>query len=229
MRTPFCCVQRAAEAATKSWEADVVDPEATGPELPGSRGRRARQTTPCGATAAKAATDRANRLEADAEAQRHKLNELGPIVKVSLQGSAIASLFRLPDEEAGFLATVQQFGVAAVVELIILMCVVSWEVLGHKTAGRVGAVVEAEPAAVIGPKLLPPQRPTLATTRTEPPAGPIHRIMTEALAPAKGHRVELGEAFLRYSELCRAPKVAIPCPRMSTWMPWLGSAKWRAS
>ena len=194
--------KRAAEAATKSREAECGTTEK-------QRGRncrdregdeRAANDALRFATTAKAATDRANRLEAEAEAQRHKLNELGPIVKVSVQGSAIASLFRLPDEEAGFLATVQQFGVTAVVDLIILMCVVSWEVLGNKTAGRVGAVVEA----VIGPQLRPPHRPTLATTRADAPAGPIHRIMTEALIPAKGQRVELGEAFMRYSELCRA-------------------------
>ena len=198
--------KRAAEAATKSREAECGTTEK-------QRGRncrdregdeRAANDALRLATTAKAATDRANRLEADAEAQRRKLNELGPIVKVSVQGSAIASLFRLPDEEAGFLATAQQFGIAVVVDLIILMCVVSYEILGHNPSGRRGAVAEAEPAVVGGSKLPPPQRPTLATTRADAPAGPIHRIMTEALIPAKGQRVELGEAFMRYSELCRA-------------------------
>jgi hypothetical protein len=48
-----------------------------------------------------------------------------------VQGSAIAKLFRLPDVEADYAATAQQFGIAVVVELIIVMCMIAWEVLGH--------------------------------------------------------------------------------------------------
>ena len=125
---------------------------------------------------------------------------------VSVQGSALAKLFRLPDDEAGFVATAQQFGIAAVVELIILICLIGWEVLGHASAGSptMGAPVaqsEPEPVPV---KIAPPPRPTLVASRKEAPAGPIHRIMHDALEPARGRRVELGQGYLRYAAICKA-------------------------
>ena len=52
------------------------------------------------ASAAKAATDRATKLEADAQKQRDKRPSSGRSLSSTFQGSAIAKLFRLPDEEA---------------------------------------------------------------------------------------------------------------------------------
>jgi hypothetical protein len=167
---------------------------------------------------AKAATDRANRLEADAKAQRELLAKLGPIVKVDAQGSAIAGLFRLPDEEAGFLTTVQQFSTAAVVELIILICLIGWEASRSRdgapakplpacgevaSAGPGGSdtttVIEAEPVPV---RIAPPPRPKLVVSGSARPAGSISKILSAVLEPAKGCRVELEEIFAAYAGEC---------------------------
>ena len=146
---------------------------------------------------------RATKLEADAQKQRDKLAELGPLVVVNVQGSAIAKLFRLPDEEADFAATAQQFGVAVVVELIIVMCMIAWEVLGHAlpTAARPEDV--ASNAAVASLEVAPPAtlalppRPKLVAANNEPLAGSIPKIMTAALEPAAGKRVELRRGVWR--------------------------------
>jgi hypothetical protein len=161
-------------------------------------------------SAAKATTDRATKLESDAQKQRDRLAELGPLVTVNVQGSAIAKLFRLPDEEADFAATAQQFGVAVVVELIIVMCMIAWEVLGHAlpTAARPEDV--AGEAAVVSLEVSPPAtlalppRPKLVAASNEPPAGSIPKIMTAALEPAAGKRVELKEAFGAYAGACQS-------------------------
>lgn len=212
------------------------------------------------ATKAKAATDRANALESGAEIERKKLSNLGPIVTENVQGSAIAKLFRLPDKEADFVAMAQQFGIAVVVELIIVMCLIAWEVLGHAHANSMRATaartsnaevsrekpidlgsadrIETKPrsapprAQTAAPfartiprspaireqpqnapaKLPPPSRPTLAIARQEPPAGPVPRIMTGALEPAKGERLELGKAYSRYVAVCKAEARAAVTP-----------------
>jgi hypothetical protein len=162
------------------------------------------------ATQAKAATDAAAKLEAEAKVQRELLAKLGPIVKVDVQGSAIASLFRLPDEEAGFLAKVQQFWTAAVVELIILVCLIGWEVSRPREEPRPGgsdttAVPVIEPEPVTPARLPPPPRPRLAAPANERPAGGIPEILAAILEPAKGHRVEaMDELYPAYTSRCAA-------------------------
>ena len=81
------------------------------------------------ATAAKVATERAGRLETAMAVIRQRLASEGPVVTVNVQGSALARLFRLPDTEADFAATVQQFGMAAIVELLIAFALIAWEML----------------------------------------------------------------------------------------------------
>jgi hypothetical protein len=160
-------------------------------------------------SAAKAATDRATKLEADAQKQGDKLAELGPLVVVNVQGSAIAKLFRLPDEEADFAATAQQFGVAVVVELIIVMCMIAWEVLGHALPMTARPEDVASNAAVASLEVAPPSTlalppsPKLVAANNEPRAS-IPKIMTAALEPAAGKRVELEEAFSAYAGACQA-------------------------
>jgi hypothetical protein len=213
--------RRAADAATTAKEREC------GGGDPRQRGRFCRDKEEAekaaadgltNASAAKAATDRATKLEADAQKQRDKLAELGPLVTVNVQGSAIAKLFRLPDEEADFAATAQQFGVAVVVELIIVMCMIAWEVLGHAVPGAtrsddVASKVTATTSPDIAPQQTPgfPPRPKLVAASNEPPAGSIPKIMTAALEPAAGKRVELEEAFGAYAGACDAEgKRAVP-------------------
>jgi hypothetical protein len=167
-------------------------------------------------SAAKATTDRATKLEVDAQKQRDKLAELGPLVIVNVQGSAIAKLFRLPDEEADFAATAQQFGVAVVVELIIVMCMIAWEVLGHTlpTARPEDVAGEAAVASLaFSPQatLALPSRAKLVAANNEPRADSIPKIMTAALEPAAGKRVVLEEAFGAYADACQVEgKRAVP-------------------
>ncbi len=201
--------------------------------------------------AAKAATDQAARLDAETQVQRTKLSGLGPVVVVNIQGSALAKLFRLPESEADFAATAQQFGIAAIVELIIVMCMVAWEVLSPRTQapavrgdeasltnakdnsranlGRepealletpharrpaelaaLPSTVSSEPAlpvAVTHPtpaeRPTPPPRGKSATPRSRPRVtqngARVAQVMTEALTPAKGGRVELGVGYLCYA------------------------------
>jgi hypothetical protein len=225
------CVQTDADAVSAAkWAADAAttakERECGGGD-PRQRGRFCRDKEEAEkaaaealthASAAKAVTDRATKLEVDAQKQRDKLAELGPLVTVNVQGSAIAKLFRLPDEEADFAATAQQFGVAVVVELIIVMCMIAWEVLGHAVPGATRSDDEASKVtAATSPDVASqqtpgfPPRPKLVAASNEPSAGSIPKIMTAALEPAAGKRVELEEAFSAYVGACEAEgKRAVP-------------------
>jgi hypothetical protein len=190
-------------------------------------------------TAAKAAADRAGKLEADAQTQRERLSALGPTVTENVQGWALAKLFRLPDAEADFAATAQQFGIAIVVELIIVMCMIAWEVLGHAVhrpeplnppATRSKRLLdrlwhrlkapkaESGPAVIEAPapkpvtKLPAPPRPQLVTDSPYPPAGSIPVILTAILEPAAGQRVEIEECHRGYAVQCRSESRRIVPP-----------------
>ena len=210
--------RRAADAATTAKERECGNGD------PKQRGRfcRDKEDAEKAATealaqvsASKAATDRATKLEADGQKQRDKLAELGPLVIVNVQGSAIAKLFRLPDEEADYAATAQQFGIAVVVELIIVMCMIAWEVLGHgvPVGQRPEDVASNAATPEAAPPLTPtyPTRPKLVAANNDPSPGSIPKIMTAALEPATGKRVELEEAFSAYAAACKAEdKRAVP-------------------
>ena len=194
--------KRAADAATKSREAECD-----------GRGRYCRQREDAEKEAnnkltkvaeAKAATDRANKLEADAKVQRDLLAKLGPIVKVEVQGSALAGLFRLPDEEAGFLATAQQFGTAAIVELIILICLIGWEVSRPKKHPESSVLPMPAPTRARAPQIPSPPQPRLVATNPSTPFGSVKRILTDNLESASSTKVELADAAGRYRAVCRA-------------------------
>src|SRR5262245_64793402 len=65
---------------------------------------------------------------------RDHLAKAGPVAATNVQGNALAKLFRLPDAEAGFMATLQQFGLAAVVEILIVLSMVSFELMAPTPA-----------------------------------------------------------------------------------------------
>jgi hypothetical protein len=160
------------------------------------------------ATAAKAVTERATRLEVSAQREREKLAKLGAIVAVNEQGSALAKLFRLPDAEADFAATAQQFGMALVVELIIVACMVGWEALGDTSAPTRRVEVCVEPPAPPAPT--PALRPTNVVTlpqraRQALPApaeddgidpNPVIKFMLERVPKAKGELADWGDIML---------------------------------
>lgn len=204
--------RRASEAASKSREAECTgrgkfcrDREAD---------ERAANAALSKATASKAATDRATKLEADAADQKKLLNSLGPIVVVNVQGAEIAKLFRLPDDEAGFAASLQQFGIAAVVELIILICLIGWEAsrpnvstpqtlpANVSTKRENVDISEPETPAAITPVIPAPSKPKLVAV-SPTPMGNVNRILTDNLEAAAGERVELADIARRYREVCK--------------------------
>src|SRR6476661_5958583 len=93
-------------------------------------------------------------------ALRKRLTASGPAVTVNVQESALARLVRLPGTEATFAETLQQFGMEAVVELLIAFALIAWEVLkpanAPATAVRAAAPAdepEDHPPAVASPTL----------------------------------------------------------------------------
>jgi hypothetical protein len=173
------------------------------------------------AAEAKAQTDRAKQLEVDAKLQRGRLEQLGPLVTVNVQGSAIARLFRLQDSEVEFAATAQQFGLAAVVELIIIACLSAWEVLGHTqvitTATGDGphsatrplaptiADVATAPKDIVEPIAPPPQSAPIALPRPkprlvsdQPPAGDVNDYVIARLEAAIKHQLEFSGTYRDY-------------------------------
>ena len=124
------------------------------------------------ATSAKVSTERAGKLEASMTTIRQRLASAGPVVTVNVQGSALARLFRLPDTEADFAATVQQFGMAAIVELLIAFALIAWEML-RPVLSRLPSPskeVEEQPVRTHRTAALI-QSATQAQTRVEPRAG----------------------------------------------------------
>ena len=198
----LAAAQRSADAATKARAAECE-----------KRGLRCRDREAGERTAnaelalvaeAKAATDRANQLEADADRERRELAALGPAVTVNVQGSAITKLFRLPDGEADFAATAQQFGIAAVVELLIMMALIAWEVMRRADAPEF-SIEPIQPAMETNSSVTPkaPQPMKLKRKCTEPPTGQVMRIMTEVLEPAPGKSVCLESGYRRYATICQ--------------------------
>jgi hypothetical protein len=213
--------KRAADAATTTKEREC------GSGDPRQRGRYCREKEEAErlatealakATADKALTDHAGKIEADMDPIRERLRSAGPVLETNVQGSAIARLFRLPDSEAKFAATLQQFVLAGVVEALIVLSIVSfellapqrreaprapsrlarlWDVLSRKrgVARPVPSPVVSLPVAEARPKLV-------ASSTRDRPVGAIPKILTAALEPASGDRVEMAEAYRSYVQGC---------------------------
>ena len=210
--------QRAADAATtaKDRECGGGDPKQRG-RFCRDKEEAERHATDAltKATAAKALTDRASKLEADMGPIRERLRTAGPVMDANVQGSAIAKLFRLPDAEAEFAATVQQFALAGVVEALIVLSMVSFELLGRKQPSQPPAKAmrwwsrRAPTRAVMPPRPLRSfvsrrDAKLVAAVRSETTAGSIPKILTAALEPAAGQRVEMAEVYRRYALDCAA-------------------------
>jgi hypothetical protein len=195
--TAVNAAKRAADAATKSREAECAQRGNNCRAREGDE-RKANEDL-AKASAAKASTDRANRLEAQMQPIRERLTKAGPVAATNVQGSALAKLFRLPDAEAGFMATLQQFGLAAVVEVLIVLAMISFELMAPAARAK---IIEAEAA----PETITeaPPRPRLVASNPDNPVGSVKRILTESLEAAKGARVELAEVAARYRAVCKA-------------------------
>jgi hypothetical protein len=186
------------------------------------------------ATAAKALTDRATKLETDMRPIRERLRLAGPIREANVQGSAIAKLFRLPDSEAQFAETLQQFALAGVVEALIVLSMVSFELLGRNQPSRTApsespaapraqwlqwwrnlrsaSRAKAHVPAIVTEKPSDAQVLKLVAVRSVRLTGSIPKILTAALEPAAGQRVEMAEVYRRYSLDCAADGNAAVSP-----------------
>ena len=198
--TATSAAKRAADAATKSREAECAQRGNNCRAREGDE-RKANEDL-AKATAAKASTDRANRLEAQMQPIRERLAKAGPIAATNVQGNALAKLFRLPDAEAGFMATLQQFGLAAVVEVLIVLSMISFELMAPIPARAM--VIEADPVPEVPNLIVEAPRPRLVASNPESPVGSVKRILTESLETAKGAKVELAELASRYRDACKA-------------------------
>jgi hypothetical protein len=139
-----------------------------------------------------------------------------------VQGSAIARLFRLKDSEVEFAATAQQFGLAAVVELIIIACLSAWEILGHTSArpSALTPVVKTEPEPEPEPEqiVIPPApKPKLIVSNPKPPSaiGSVKRILTDKLEKCIGGKVEFADLVTRYRAVCKAEGKRAPARMIS--------------
>jgi hypothetical protein len=217
--------QRAADAATTAKERECGNGD------PRQRGRfcrekedaeRAAADALAKATAAKALTDRALRLEGAMQPIQQRLRAAGPVMATNVQGTAIAKLFRRPDDEAEFAATLQQFALAAVVEALIVLAMIAYELLGSDgkasavrwaklkawwssrrqttmTAGATSQPITREPLKLVS------SQPSASAARTARSAeGAIPKILTAALEPASASRIELAAVYRRYAAECAA-------------------------
>ena len=167
-------------------------------------------------------TKRAVELDEKIPALKKKIEDAGLVLKANSQGAALASLFGLPEDQADWVMTRQNFGVAAVLEALAAICLAIFEVMfTHERAERakaaqaVATLAELKPAPerpakavkavpmVEKPKAFPaPPRPRLITSRSSP-LGSVAEIMAETIEPGSG-KVELMELFSAYREGCQA-------------------------
>jgi hypothetical protein len=156
------------------------------------------------ATSARVSTERAGKLEASMTAIHQRLASAGPVVTVNVQGSALARLFRLPDTEADFATTVQQFGMAAIVELLIAFALIAWETLrpAPQAVTPPSKKTDEQPVQPTEPptsfKVLP--KPKLVSSRA--PAGGVSDYVLARLEAAKGCEIEFGDAYVDYTAWC---------------------------
>ena len=166
-------------------------------------------------TANKATTDAAKRYETQIGAVNAKLaNPKGAaIAHANPLGNALALII---GSAADVLTARMQAIIALVFDLCLVGLMIGVEALGHVPASStrpvLGASVDTLSGHVTKAQLaIPPPRPTLVAASNELPAGSIPKIMTAALEPAAGNRVELEEVFAAYADGCQIEgKRAVP-------------------
>jgi hypothetical protein len=132
------------------------------------------------AVANRAATDRADRLEAAAEAVRRRLEAAPPVAKVNPMADTLGRVFSLPAELA---ATWQQVATVVVVELLIAFALIAWEMLARTShvpaasssaGGNVVSIVAGDPA----------------------------KFALACLTPSPGRTVAVAELHAHYAQWC---------------------------
>ena len=83
---------------------------------------------------------------------RDRIADAAPVQSVNIQAHAVAQLFRMPSTEEGFVGVVNQLGVAVIVEILIMLSGVFFELLGREekpNAAQVKIAAATTPVRII--------------------------------------------------------------------------------
>lgn len=150
----------------------------------------------------KAATDRAAVLDSEIVSLQRRIEIAGPVLDSNAEGSALAKLFNLPTSWADWLTVWKSFALAVVAELLIVLSLVAFELLGaDKSSRRREVAIDIEPVVetVDPPRQFPVQRPRLVSSSS--PVGNVLIIMADVMEPGSG-RVEFADAYASYKAEC---------------------------
>lgn len=163
-----------------------------------------------------ALTKSAQELDAKIEAVRSRLQTSEPVAKEYADATALGKLFSIP---AGTVASYRQLAQAAVAELLIVVSLVAFELLGRpdreqrklKPVGRREEEAVPELASEPAPK---PASPPAARLGKKPPpprlisvaleTGDILEFTATCLQPADGGSMLIGDLHQAYQEWCQA-------------------------
>ena len=142
------------------------------------------------ATAEKATTDRASKIEDDIRALRDRLSIGETLASANPLGNALSLLI---GSAADVLTVRLQAIVALAFELCLVGLMVSYEAMGHSCKPEF-------------PKVAMPSRPKpqLIACNSSRPVGSVKRILTDNLDRCPGGKVEIAELGKRYQQICRA-------------------------
>lgn len=142
------------------------------------------------ATAQKATTDRATKIELEIRALRARLDNGEAVARANPLGDALSLLI---GSAADVLTVRLQAIIALVFELCLVGLMVSYEAMSQSY----------EPAC---PKIAMPSRlkPQLIASNPATPLGSVKRILTDNLERSPGGKVEIAEVGGRYRNICKA-------------------------
>jgi hypothetical protein len=208
-------VVRAASEAVRSAEeirqreCGAGDPRQRGPNC---RQRESEEQAKRDALAAvlanKALTDRAAKLDQDAEAVRAKLGKAPPVEKANPLGETLELLL---GAAAAALTAWQQAVVAAVFELCLVGVMVIFELLGQNAGGSATTQTKADPddrqpacEAIAAPAVarLSASSPDKRRSKSAPPLASVKAFIGERVSPANGERVEMKALVQEYRSWC---------------------------
>ena len=163
-------------------------------------------------TTAKAATDRAIKLEAAIAAVRARLMAGEPVANPNPLGAALQSML---GEAAAALTAWQQAIVAAVYELCVLGVMVIYELLGHARQPAQWQIGDARNQKTLGAideaRTSPPQeiKPSTSPARGKAVVayGSVKSLVRKHVFPADGERVEIKRLMRDYRAWCAQENV----------------------
>ena len=151
-------------------------------------------------------TNRAADLDRLIPIQEAKVKNDGAELRENNQGIALASLLGLKQDDADWVMTRQNFGIAAVVEALAAICLALFEVMyTHEAAERAKISIRETP--VIVERVIPtamaftaPPKPRLISSQHD---GNVAVIMADIINPGSG-KVEIAECYRAYASECAA-------------------------